>query len=114
MAGYAETMEQVFQAWQHITLTENHIRQLHRDLLRHSDKDTRHRGHYKNAPNSVATFDAHGRQIGIVFETASPFDTPRLMQELVEWTNAAFDVCMVRAPESRRNPKGLIIFTRFD
>ena len=91
VAGYAETMEQVFQAWQHITLTENHIRQLHRDLLRHSDKDERHRCQYKHAPNSVAAFDAHGRQIGIVFETASPFDPPRLMQELVERTNTAFD-----------------------
>ena len=91
VAGYAEPMEQFFQAWQHITLTENHIRQLHRDLLRHSDKDERHRGQYKHAPNSVAAFDAHGRQIGIVFETASPFDTPRLMQELVAWTNTAFD-----------------------
>lgn len=91
VAGYAETMEQIFQSWEHIPLTENHIHQLHRDLLRHSDKDERHRGQYKHAPNSVAVFDAHGRQIGIVFETASPFDTPRLMQELVEWTNAAFD-----------------------
>lgn len=88
VAGYAETMEQVFQSWEHIPLTENHIRQLHRDLLRHSDKDERHRGQYKHAPNSVAAFDAQGQQIGIVFETASPFDTPRLMQELVEWTNA--------------------------
>lgn len=88
VAGYAETMEQVFQSWEHIPLTENHIRQLHRDLLRHSDKDERHRGQYKNTPNSVAAFDAHGQQIGIIFETASPFDTPRLMQELVDWTNA--------------------------
>lgn len=88
VAGYTETMEQVFQSWEHIPLTENHIRQLHRDLLRHSDKDERHRGQYKHAPNSVAAFDAQGQQIGIVFETASPFDTPRLMQELVEWTNA--------------------------
>lgn len=88
VAGYAETMEQIFQSWEHIPLTENHIRQLHRDLLRHSDKDERHRGQYKNTPNSVAAFDAHGQQIGIVFETASPFDTPRLMQELVDWTNA--------------------------
>ncbi len=88
VAGYAETMEQVFQSWEHIPLTENHIRQLHRDLLRHSDKDERHRGQYKHAPTSVAAFDAQGQQIGIVFETASPFDTPRLMQELVEWTNA--------------------------
>lgn len=88
VAGYAETMEQVFQSWEYIPLTENHIRQLHRDLLRHSDKDERHRGQYKHAPNSVAAFDAHGQQIGIVFKTASPFDTPRLMQELVDWTNA--------------------------
>ena len=85
-------MEQVFQSWEHISLTENHIRQLHRDLLRHSDKDERHRGQYKHASNSVAAFDAQGQQISIVFETASPFDTPRLMQELVEWTNAALDV----------------------
>ena len=91
VAGYAETMEQVFQSWEHIPLTENHIRQLHRDLLRHSDKDERHRGQYKNTPNSVAAFDAHGQQIGIVFETASPFDTPRLMQELVDWTKAELD-----------------------
>ncbi len=91
VAGYAQTMEQVFQAWEHITLTENHIRQLHRDLLRHSHKDERHRGGYKTAPNNVAAFDGEGRQIGIVFETAAPFDTPRLMRELIEWTNATLE-----------------------
>ena len=26
-----------------------------------------------------------GQQIGVVFETATPFDTPRLMSELFEW-----------------------------
>ncbi len=91
VAGYAETMEQIFQSWEYIPLTENHVRQLHRDLLRHSDKDERHRGNYKTSPNSVAAFDEHGKQIGIVFETASPFDTPRLMRELIEWTNAALE-----------------------
>ena len=88
VAGYAKTMEQIFQSWEHITLTENHIRQLHRDLLRYSDKDERHRGSYKTASNSVAAFDAEGRQLAIVFETATPFDTPQLMRELLEWTNA--------------------------
>ena len=91
VAGYAETMEQIFQSWEYIPLTENHVRQLHRDLLRHSDKDERHRGSYKTSPNSVAAFDEHGKQIGIVFETAAPFDTPRLMRELIEWTNAALE-----------------------
>lgn len=31
----------------------------------------------------MAAFDEGGSQIGIVFETASPFDTPRLMAALV-------------------------------
>jgi len=44
---------------------------------------------YKTGPNSVAAFDENGEQIGIVFETATPFDTPRLMAELVQWVNDA-------------------------
>lgn len=91
VAGYAETMEQIFQSWEYIPLTENHIRQLHRDLLRHSDKDERHRGNYKNLPNNVVAFDADGEQVGVVFETATPFDTPQLMGALIAWTNAALE-----------------------
>jgi len=89
VAGYAEAMELIFNAWPDITITENHIRQLHRDLLVYSDKDTWHRGSYKTTTNSVAAFDEAGNQIGIVFETASPFDTPRLMGDLVYWLNQA-------------------------
>jgi Fic family protein len=44
VAGYAEVMETVFAFWSDIPSTENHIKQLHRDLLRYSDKDERHRG----------------------------------------------------------------------
>ena len=85
VAGYAELMEQVFSSWQHITFTENHIKQLHRDLLAYSEKDAWHRGHYKTTPNNVAPFDENGAQIRVVFQTATPFDTPRLMGELVSW-----------------------------
>ena len=77
----------VFSSWPDITLTENHIRQLHRDLLVHSEKDAWHRGSYKTSANSVAAFDADGKPLGVVFETATPFDTPRLMAELVAWFN---------------------------
>jgi Fic family protein len=83
--GYAEVMDLVFASWPDITLTENHIRQLHRDLLIHSEKDAWHRGNFKTSSNSVAAFDENGAQIGVVFETATPFDTPRLMTELVTW-----------------------------
>jgi Fic family protein len=85
VAGYAGVMETVFAAWQHIPINENHIKQLHRDLLRYSEKDERHRGEYKKISNSVAAFDEDGKQIGIVFETATPFDTPRRMAELFAW-----------------------------
>lgn len=73
VAGYAELMDLVFSSWQDIPFNENHIKQLHQVLLRHSEKDARHRGQYKT--NSI------------VFETATPFDTPRLMAELASWVN---------------------------
>ena len=85
VAGYGELMELVFSAWEHIPLTENHIKQLHGDLLKYSIKDQRHSGHYKTHSNRVAMFDSQGRDVGTVFETASPFDTPRLMTELIAW-----------------------------
>ncbi len=85
VAGYAEVMDLVFSSWPEINFTENHIKQLHRDLLVYSEKDERHRGNYKTAPNSVVAFDENRVQVGIVFETATPFATPRLMTELVTW-----------------------------
>ena len=87
VAGYAELMDLVFNSWQDNPFNESHIKQLHQILLRHSEKDTRHRGQYKTNSNSVAAFDENGVQIAIVFDTATPFDTPRLMAELVAWVN---------------------------
>ena len=87
VAGYADVMETVFLSWPEIPITENHIKQLHRDLLRYSDKDERHRGEYKTLRNDAGAFDADGRMIGIVFETATPFETPQRMKDLVAWLN---------------------------
>jgi len=85
VAGYAKVMELVFTSWQDISFTENHIKQLHQELLVYSEKDAWHRGNYKTTPNSVVALDENGAQIGVVFQTASPFDTPRLMTGLVTW-----------------------------
>jgi len=89
-AGYAEAMNTVLESYEDIPFTENHIRQLHGILLRHSAKDSSHRGEYKKFPNHVVAFDADGNSLGVIFETASPFDTPRRMAELMDWANAAF------------------------
>lgn len=85
VAGYAELMDLVFASREEIPFTENYIKQMHQTLLRYSEKDTRHRGNYKTHSNSVDALDDKGEQIGVIFETASPFDTPQLMTELVSW-----------------------------
>jgi Fic family protein len=86
VAGYAEVMDLVFANWDSIPIAENYLKQLHKMLLNHSFKDDRHRGEYKKFSNSVQAFDQDGQSLGIVFETVSPFDTPRRMTELVTWT----------------------------
>ena len=91
VAGYARVMETIFSHWEAIPLTENTIKQLHRDLLQFSDKDERHRGAYKKLTNNVEAFDEAGKSVGIVFATATPFDTPRRMRELVAWLHATLD-----------------------
>jgi len=91
VAGYAELMDTVFASWTDIPFNENHLKQLHQVLLKHSQKDEWHRGRYKTTPNNVAAFDENGVQIGIVFETATPFDTPRRMAELLAWVTRERD-----------------------
>ena len=88
VAGYADVMETIFGAYDAVSLTEGHIRQLHRDLLTYSGKDERHRGSYKTLANHVEAFDEGGQSLGVVFETATPFDTPHRMAELVAWVAA--------------------------
>lgn len=90
VAGYADLINTIFDNYQDIPLSENYIKQLHQILLRYSSKDERHRGEYKKDSNRVAAFDADGHEIGSIFETATPFDTPRLMRELLEWANDNF------------------------
>lgn len=89
VAGYAAAMDLIFNSWDAIPVTGNHIRQLHRVLLQYSGKDERHRGDYKKNPNHVAAFDAGGKPIGIVFETATPFETPSEMEKLLHWLENA-------------------------
>jgi hypothetical protein len=56
-------------------------------LLQFSTKDEWHLGEYKKHPNHVAAFDSKGNQIGIIFETARPAQTPLLMESLVSLTH---------------------------
>ncbi len=91
VAGYAAVMETIFNAHETIPLTENYLKQLHSILLQYSTKDQRHRGDYKKLSNSVEAFAADGRSIGVVFETTTPYDTPREMEALYAFVNKAME-----------------------
>lgn len=89
VAGYAAVMDLVFESWSEIVLSENHLKQLHKELLRFSQRDAHHRGEYKSLANNVEAFDADGKSLGVVFETTSPFATPGETEKLVGWARAA-------------------------
>jgi len=89
VAGYADVMSLIFESHSSIPIEENYIKQLHAQLLQYSDRDQRHRGAYKSLSNNVAAFDADGNELGIIFETSSPFETPLAMQQLIPWTSQA-------------------------
>jgi Fic family protein len=86
--GYGELLTLIFESSAGIPLTENHLKQLHGVLLKYSERDEWHRGAYKKLENDVVLKDGD-RVVEVIFRTATPFDTPRLMEELVRATNEA-------------------------
>ncbi len=89
VAGYADTMSLIFDSYESLEISENHLKQLHTILLRYSVKDERHRGEYKAATNSVGAF-VDGKLKAIIFDTATPFETPFLMADLLKWYDACY------------------------
>ena len=84
--GYYEVLELVFVNFSEIKLSESYIKQLHQLLLKHSHKDERHRGGYKNMPNKVVATYPTGEQ-KTIFDTTEPALIEGEMFELIEWTN---------------------------
>lgn len=88
-AGYAKVIETIVANFGAIDFTEENIMLLHHHLLSYSGEDQGHRGTYRSLSSRVKAFDAEGREIGIIFETSTHFDTPRRMRELIDWTRTA-------------------------
>jgi len=76
VAGYLEMLELVLESYADMPLTEALILQLHRDMLKHSDKDQRQRGAYKFGPNRVEAKDPSGNVVGVIFDPTPPHLTP--------------------------------------
>ncbi len=85
--GYYDALETIFDNYSNIDLTENHIKQLHGILLKHSDKDGRHRGSYKNLSNKVVANYPDGTQ-RVIFNTTEPHLVSPQMNDLVKWAKS--------------------------
>jgi Fic family protein len=84
--GYYDVLELIFENYDTIPLSESYIKQLHQLLLKHSNKDGRHRGRYKNLPNKVVATYPTGEH-RTIFATTEPALVEGEMFELIEWTN---------------------------
>ncbi len=89
--GYFELLENIFDSWKTLSLSENLIQHFHQELLKYVEKDSLHRGNYKKTENTVIMIDDAGNSIGTLFQTTPAYLTAKEMQELVEWTKQAYD-----------------------
>jgi Fic family protein len=87
--GYFELLQNIFDSWEHLRLSENVIKHCHKELLKYVEKDETHRGEYKKKENKVMMISASGKSIGVLFDTTPAYLTPKEIQELVEWLQNA-------------------------
>lgn len=86
--GYYETLDLILDNASAINLSESYIKQLHTVLLKYSSKDQRHKGEYKNLPNTVVANYPDGTQ-RTIFNTTAPHLTQKEMQEMLDWVNTS-------------------------
>lgn len=87
--GYYELLENVFNSWKNLKFNESLIKHFHQELLKHVEKDKKHRGDYKKGENKVRMIDEAGKSVGILFDTTPAYLTPSQMHDLAEWTQKA-------------------------
>ncbi len=84
--GYYDTLEIIYENYLNINLSESYIKQLHQLLLKHSDKDARHRGEYKSLPNNVVANYPRGIQ-KVILSTTEVHLVEKEMRDIIEWSN---------------------------
>ena len=87
--GYYELLENIFDSWKTISLSESTIKHCHQELLKYVEKDQSHRGEYKKQENKVHMVNEAGESVAVLFDTTPAWLTPKEMQEAVEWTQKA-------------------------
>lgn len=85
VVGYFETLDIITESYENIDIKESSIKNLHKILMKHSQKDEWHKGNYKQHTNAVEANYPDGTK-QIVFQTTEAgFATEDAMRALVDW-----------------------------
>jgi Fic family protein len=91
VAGYFDVLDTISESYNNISISESSIKSLHNQLLRHSQKDSWHKGNYKQVSNSVEAVLPDGNK-QTVFQTTPPgIETEEAMRSLIDWYNSDFE-----------------------
>lgn len=83
--GYFEALDTIAENFDSIGISESYIKNLHKILMQHGEKDAWHRGNYKQVSNAVEANLVDGTK-QIVFRTTEPgLATQDAMMQLFEW-----------------------------
>ncbi len=85
VAGYFDALNVIGESYKDIDITEGNLKNLHKILMSYNEKDSWHRGNYKQVSNAVEASHTDGSK-QIVFNTTEPgFETEEAMKGLIHW-----------------------------
>lgn len=88
VVGYFEALDTIVGNYESIVISESQIKNLHKILMQHAEKDVWHRGDYKQVSNAVEAILVDGSK-EIVFRTTAPgLATQDAMIQLLDWYNS--------------------------
>lgn len=87
VAGYYDALNLITESYRDIAIAEASIKHLHKTLMKHSTKDSYHRGDYKISSNRVERTETDGSKTTIFETTAPGWPTQEAMEGLVRWYN---------------------------
>jgi len=85
VVGYFETLDLISESDEEISITESSLKNLHNILLKHSNKDSWHKGDYKQHSNTVEAKLPDGTRQIIFQATEAGFHTQDAMRYLLDW-----------------------------
>lgn len=95
VAGYFEALDTIAESYKDIEITEGNLKNLHKILMGHCEKDEWHRGNYKQVSNAVEANHPDGTKQIIFKTTESGFPTDEAMKKLFDWYHSDKDTLAI-------------------